>query len=161
IEEGHIVVIATGRSNRLSILYYNELGLQTPLINSNGAVLHNPFDNSWGSYHHPLKHDTAMEIVETCYDLNSENILAHVHDDVYLYSYDERNANFYCVKNCQFEHNFVMGHVKQHLKEKPTLMLLYPDADHDDTIKNRLNELETEIVYYRNRGEPFHVIEVM
>jgi len=44
--EGHIVVIATGRPNRMSILYYNELKLQTPLINSNGAVLHNPFDRS-------------------------------------------------------------------------------------------------------------------
>ncbi|HLR72781.1 MAG TPA: Cof-type HAD-IIB family hydrolase [Pseudogracilibacillus sp.] len=161
IEEGHIVVIATGRSNRLSILYYNELGLQTPLINSNGAVLHNPFDNSWGSYHHPLKHDTAMEIVETCYDLNSENILAAVHDDVYLDSYDEAIANFYGVKNGQFDHSFVVGNVKQHLKENPTLMLLYPDADHVDTLTNRLNELETEIVDHRNWGEPFHVIEVM
>lgn len=161
IEEGHIVVIATGRSNRLSILYYNDLGLQTPLINSNGAVLHNPFDKSWGSFHHPLKHDTAMEIVETCYDLNSKNILASVHDDVYLDSYDEAIAAFYGIKNGQPDDSFVVGKVKKHLKENPTLMLLYPDADHVDTLTNRLNELETEIVDHRNWGEPFHVIEVM
>lgn len=32
IDQGHIVVIATGRSNRMSILYYRELGLTTPMI---------------------------------------------------------------------------------------------------------------------------------
>lgn len=161
IEAGHIVVIATGRSNQLSILYYNELGLQTPLINSNGAVLHNPFDNSWGSYHHPLNHDTAMEIIETSYDLNSKNILAAVQDHVYLDSYDEAIANFYGVKKGQSTDGFFVGKIKEHLKDNPTLMLLYPDEEHVDTLTTRLNELETEMVDHRNWGEPFHVIEVM
>jgi len=161
IEEGHIVVIATGRSNRLSILYYNELGLRTPLINSNGAVLHNPYDNSWGNYHHPLNHDTAMEIVETCYDLNSKNIIATVQDAVYLDTYDEAIADFYGVNNKKADDAFIVGKVKEHLKENPTLMLLYPEIDHLDILTNRLNELETEIVDHRNWGEPFHVIEVM
>ena len=161
IEEGHVVVIATGRSNRLSILYYNELGLKTPLINSNGAVLHNPYDQSWGSYHHPLNHDTAMEIVETCYELNSKNILAAVHDAVYLDSFDEDIANFYGVKPKQTDDSFIIGKVKDHLKENPTLMLLYPETKYLDTLTNRLNELQTEIVDHRNWGEPFHVIEVM
>lgn len=161
IEEGHVVVIATGRSNRLSILYYNELKLKTPLINSNGAVLHNPYDQSWGNYHLPLKHDTAMEIVETCYELNSKNILAAVHDAVYLDAYDEMIANFYGVNPKKEDDSFIVGKVKDHLKENPTLMLLYPETKHVDTLTNRLNELETEVVDHRNWGEPFHVIEVM
>lgn len=161
IEKGHVVVIATGRSNRLSILYYNELGLKTPLINSNGAVLHNPFDTSWGSYHHPLSHDTAIEIIETCYDLNSRNILAAVHDDVYLDSYDQAIADFYGVKKGEPNDAFFIGNVRKYLKDNPTLMLLYPDAEHVDTLTNRLNELETEMVDHRNWGEPLHVIEVM
>lgn len=161
IEEGHIVVIATGRSNRLSILYYNELGLKTPLINLNGAVLHNPYDQSWGSYHRPLHHQTAMEIVETCYDLNSKNILAAVQDNVYLDSYDEKIADFYGFRSNKQDDSFIVGKVKEHLKVNPTLMLLYPEEEQVDTLTNRLNELQTEIVDHRNWGEPYHVIEVM
>lgn len=159
--EGHIVVIATGRPNRMSILYYNELKLQTPLINSNGAVLHNPFDRSWGTYHKPLHHDTAMEIVESCYDLNSKNILAAVRDHVYLDAYDEAIANFYGVPPGEKDDSFIVGKLHEHLKDNPTLMLLYPHEDQVDTLTERLNELETEIVDHRNWGEPFHVIEVM
>lgn len=159
--DGHVVVIATGRSNRLSILYYKELGLKTPLINLNGAVMHNPYDNSWGNHHVPLNHNTAMEIVETCYELNSKNILAAVHDSVYLDEYDEAIADFYGVNKYKKDDAFVVGKVKEHLKENPTLMLLYPDKENVDTLTTRLNELETEIVDHRNWGEPFHVIEVM
>ena len=64
IELGHYVVIATGRSNRMSILYYDELGLKTPLINSNGAFIHHPTNRNWGTYHHPLDLKTAKDIVE-------------------------------------------------------------------------------------------------
>src|SRR5690625_4908938 len=80
MDQGHIVVIATGRANRVSISYYNELGLTTPLINSNGAVLHHPLDKGWGNYHTPLKHKTALDIIDMCYDLKTSNILASVFD---------------------------------------------------------------------------------
>src|SRR5699024_3453659 len=105
--------------------------------------------------------DTAMEIIETCYDLNSRNILAAVHDNVYLDSYDETIANFYGYRGVNNTDDFVVGKIKKHLKENPTLMLLYPDEEHVDTLTTRLNELETEMVDHRNWGEPLNVIEVM
>ena len=43
-EEGHIVVIATGRPARASLHFYKELGLDTPIINFNGAYIHHPTD---------------------------------------------------------------------------------------------------------------------
>src|SRR5690625_4476488 len=98
VEQGHIVVIATGRTNQMSILYYNELELITPLINSNGAVLHHPRDKSWGFYHTPLERKTALEIVEACYELNSKNVLAAVQDFIYLDQFDENIVDFYVSK---------------------------------------------------------------
>lgn len=41
-EMGHVVMIATGRPFRSSELYYRELGLDTPIVNFNGAFIHHP-----------------------------------------------------------------------------------------------------------------------
>src|SRR5690625_3054461 len=84
IAEGHVVVIATGRSNHLSLHYYHELGLNTPLINSNGAVLHHPLDKKWGNYHTPLKHQTALDIIDISYEFQSQNILESLFESVFL-----------------------------------------------------------------------------
>jgi len=159
IEQGHIVVIATGRSNRMSILYYKELGLVTPLINSNGAFLHHPLDKSWGSYHHPLQHRTALEIVEVSYELNSKNIIAAVTDSIYLDRFDENIVNFYRPK--KDDESFIIGRVMEKLKDDPTLMMLYPDKQHLDTLTKTLNDMHAEVIDHRNWGEPFHIIEIM
>ena len=37
VDNGHIVVIATGRSHRSSLHYYQSLDLNTAMINFNGA----------------------------------------------------------------------------------------------------------------------------
>ena len=159
IKEGHIVVIATGRSNRLSILYYHELGLNTPLINSNGALIHHPLDKSWQTEHLPLRLPTAMEIIDLNYSLHSKNILAAVQDDVYLEKYNQDIAEFYGKDKA--DDSLVIGQLKHNLKFDPTVMLLYPDIDQLDRLTDQLNDLKTDFVDHRNWGSPFHVIEVM
>ena len=43
-KDGHQVMIATGRPYRASEIYYRELGLNTPIVNFNGAFVHHPDD---------------------------------------------------------------------------------------------------------------------
>ncbi|MEI3614634.1 Cof-type HAD-IIB family hydrolase [Pseudogracilibacillus sp. SO30301A] len=157
IDEDHIVVIATGRSNRMSIFYYHELELVTPLINSNGAYVHHPQDKSWGKYHTPLNHKTAIEIVEACYELNSKNIIAAVHDSIYLDQFDQTIVNFYESQ----DDGFIVGRIKEKLLENPTLMMLYPDEKNLDKLTNHLNDLHAEAIDHWNWGAPHHIIEVM
>lgn len=159
ISEGHIVVIATGREKRLSIDYYDELGLTTPIINSNGAVLHHPLDKNWGNYHTPLKHQTAIDIIDICYELQSKNILATVYDSVFLDRYDQRIVDFY--RPSENDASFQIGKIKDQLKEDPTLMLLYPNIEQVDLLTTQLDTLHTEVITHRNWGEPFHIIEIM
>lgn len=40
--QGHRIIIATGRPYRMAIAYYQQLGLQTPMINFNGSLTHIP-----------------------------------------------------------------------------------------------------------------------
>ena len=157
IDDDHIVVIATGRSNRMSIFYYHELELVTPLINSNGAYVHHPQDKSWGKYHTPLNHKTAIEIVEACYELNSKNIIATVHDSIYLDQFDQTIVDFYGSQ----DDGFIVGRIKEKLFENPTLMMLYPDENNLDILTNHLNDLHAEAIDHWNWGAPYHIIEVM
>src|SRR5690625_416141 len=149
VEEWHVVVIATGRSNRLSILYYNELELLTPLINSNGAVLHHTRDKNWGFHHTPLEHRTALDIIETCYELNSKNVLAAVHDAVYLDQFDQDIVDFYGPKRKKND-SLIVGRLSDKLKENPTLMLLYPDEKYLKPLTDHLNDLHAEVIDHRN-----------
>src|SRR5690625_7890766 len=55
MKAGHIVVIATGRPHRASINYYHELGMNTPMVNFNGALIHHPKDEKWGALHTPMQ----------------------------------------------------------------------------------------------------------
>lgn len=51
---GHIVTIATGRPNAVSVQYYDALGLSTPMINFNGALVHIPHQHWAGEYERRL-----------------------------------------------------------------------------------------------------------
>ena len=41
-QKGHKVIITTGRPYRMAHQYYEELGLDTPMINFNGSLTHLP-----------------------------------------------------------------------------------------------------------------------
>src|SRR5690606_41588100 len=58
---GHAIMIATGRPYRSSSMYYQELGLTTPIVNFNGAFVHHPLDQNWGVYHDTLDLKTRSE----------------------------------------------------------------------------------------------------
>lgn len=156
---GHYVVIATGRSNRMSILYYDELGLNTPLINSNGAFIHHPTNRSWGVYHHPLDLKTAKDIVEISYSLQSENLLAAIEDNVIVDRFDENIVKFY--ESGSDTGQLMLGPLKDKLNEEPTLMLIYPNLKTLDRLEKYLDETHSHHVDHRNWGSPFHIIEVM
>lgn len=159
INQGHYVVIATGRSNRMSILYYDELGLKTPLINSNGAFIHHPSDHSWGIYHNPLDLKTAKDIVEISYALDAKNLLAAIEDNVIVDRFDKHIVNFY--EAGSDSGTLMIGPVKEKLKQEPTLMLIYPDENKLDELTKYLDEVHAQSVDHRNWGAPFHIIEVM
>ena len=54
-ENGHQIIIATGRPYRMAIDYYKDLGLETPLITFNGSLTNLP-DREW-NYEHSVKLD--------------------------------------------------------------------------------------------------------
>ncbi len=46
-KQGHVVCIFTGRPKRSSLGFYRQLRLKTPMVNYNGAMIHNPSDEGF------------------------------------------------------------------------------------------------------------------
>lgn len=158
-EEGHLVVISTGRPHRASINYYNELGLDTPMVNFNGALIHHPQNRNWDALHTPMPIRTAHKIIEACYDLRVNNILAEVLDDLYIDSYDSRLISF--LDQIENESPFVIGSLKHKLEEDPTSILVYPEEDQVQQLRSHLDDYHAEVIEHRKWGAPWNVIEII
>ncbi|MBA2174509.1 HAD family phosphatase [Halobacillus locisalis] len=156
MDEGHIVVIATGRPHRASIDFYHELGLKTPMVNFNGALIHHPTNKLWEALHSPLSIRTAHKIIHTCQDLGVKNILAEVKDDVYLDQYDEEIMSIFQTKNDSIS----VGRLQANLKEDPTSILIHPEEDKIQKLRAELDE-HAELIDHRKWGAPWHVIEIV
>lgn len=59
---GHVVVIATGRPDAISEHFYDELGLTSPMINFNGALIHRPHEAWAGERQTVLSTATALSL---------------------------------------------------------------------------------------------------
>ena len=159
MDEGHIVVIATGRPHRASIQYYHELGLKTPMVNFNGALIHHPEDKKWDMLHNPMSKRTALSIVQACYDLDVNNVLAEVQDNVYLDKYSQEIIDiFYQTAD---DTPFVIGSLKSKLNDDPTSLLIHPKEEHIHTLRNHLDEFHAEVIEHRKWGAPWNIIEIV
>lgn len=159
MQQGHIVVIATGRSFRMSRYYYNELNLNTPIVNANGAVLHHPLNKNWGFYHNPFERDIALDIIDLSYQANIQNIIAKVDNSIYLDKHDDQILKFF--KPTLEDYPLLIGNVKQELKENPTIMLLYPDEQYQVDLLKQIEQAYPDEIQLRNWGPPMYILEIM
>ncbi|WP_164669496.1 Cof-type HAD-IIB family hydrolase [Virgibacillus doumboii] len=159
IDDGHIVVIATGRPHRASIDYYHTLELDTPMVNFNGALIHHPADDKWDALHNPMPVRTAYKIIDACYEIGVNNLLAEVKDYVYLDKYDEKIIDIF--QATQQDPPFTIGSIKNELKEDPTSLLIHPKEEHINELRNHLDDYHAELIEHRKWGAPWNIIEVV
>src|SRR5699024_4850715 len=127
ITNGHIVVIATGRSNHASIHYYNILKLTTPIVNFNGALTYHPKNKNWGVFHHPIPLQTALQVINTCHELDVYNILAEQQDHIYLDRPDQEIIDaFKTGQDTDKDLPFIVGTINNNLTDSPTSLLIKP-----------------------------------
>ncbi|GAA0433178.1 hypothetical protein GCM10008983_07290 [Lentibacillus halophilus] len=148
-DAGHIVVIATGRPHRSSIDHYHTLGLNTPMVNFNGALIHHPANNQWNVLHNPMSIRTALRIVDACYEISTHNIVAEVMDNVYLDRYDEQLIDIF-----QTSPNspFTIGSLKNNLTHDPTSLLIHPKEENIQSIRKHLEDDHAELIEHRKWG---------
>ncbi|WP_243291313.1 Cof-type HAD-IIB family hydrolase [Bacillus sp. FJAT-47783] len=155
--QGHIVCIATGRPFRSSDVYYYELDLHTPIVNFNGAFVHHPKDDSWGTYHTTLELDVVKEIVEVAEKHDVHNILAEVLDAVYFHYHDEKLLDIFSMGNPVVN----IGDLKNILQKEVTSILIHSDEENVDKIRDYLSDVHANVVDHRRWAAPWHVIEII
>jgi Cof subfamily protein (haloacid dehalogenase superfamily) len=155
--QGHLVAISTGRPYRASNLYYQELQLDTPIVNFNGAYVHHPLDPSWGTYHTPLELSTAKKIIEACAEFGVKNIYAEVIDDVYVRHIDESMRHIF-----QFGSPKVYtGDLLHILEDSPTCLLIDANKHEVEVIRQHLTDVHAEVIDHRRWAAPWHIVEIV
>lgn len=156
-EQGHQIMIATGRPYRASEVYYKQLGLNTPIVNFNGAFVHNPMDTSWETIHKPIALPVVNDVVEAMQDFDVENIVAEVLDDVYAQYHDEHFLDIFHFGNPRITE----GDIRRSLQTDPTSLLIQANDQTVDPIRRHLEELHAEVIDHRRWGAPFNVVEIV
>ncbi|WP_064092238.1 Cof-type HAD-IIB family hydrolase [Rossellomorea aquimaris] len=156
-QQGHEVMIATGRPYRASEIYYQELKLTTPIVNFNGAFVHHPTDDSWGTFHEPMDLEVAKQIIDACYDFKFRNIVAEVMDDVYLHYHDERIIDVFMMG----DPSITTGDIRNVLTDHPTSMLIHAEESDVKEIRAHLDDVHAELIDHRRWAAPWHIIEIV
>lgn len=156
-EQGHQVMIATGRPYRASDLYYHELGLTTPIVNFNGAYVHHPKNVSWQHMHTPIDLSVVHDVVDSINSYEYENIIAEVKDDIYVHTEDDRILNIFNMGNPRI----TLGDLYTHLLENPTSLLIQANEANSVIIRDHLQAVHAEVIEHRRWGAPLHIIEIV
>lgn len=90
---GHIIMIATGRPLRSSYFVYEALGLDTPIVNYNGALITNPTDDAYPQTDLRVDRHQLAAIFDYAGD-DLINVFGEIHDDIYVLDYNAEIHDF-------------------------------------------------------------------
>ncbi|MDF2607643.1 MAG: Cof-type family hydrolase [Bacillales bacterium] len=156
-EAGHEIVIATGRPNRGSINYYNELALRTPKINFNGALVHKPYSSDFNEIHMPLDINKALDLIRDIENIGINNIITEIKDHVYISNKDFLHDQLVKMGNPKIQ----VGPIRQNLGDHPTSILVSYRENEYGLIRNYLEENHSSWIEHRHWGAPFNIIEII
>ena len=95
-DDGHMIVIATGRPLRAALLYQQQLGVTGPMITSNGSLTSFPNNPDFPKRAISFDRQTLNLIIKEIGLINLDNFMLETEDHVYLLREEERfNAIFW------------------------------------------------------------------
>lgn len=156
-QQGHHIMIATGRPYRASAVYYHQLGLKTPIVNFNGAFVHHPTDRSWKTFHETIALPVVNDVIDAMQDYQFHNIVAEVMDDVYMQYHDEKVLDVLTFGAPVIK----QGDIRKSLQVEPTSLLIQADPKFVEPIRKHLADVHAEVIDHRRWGAPFDIIEIV
>lgn len=153
---GHIIMIATGRPFRSSYFVYEKLGLNTPLINYNGARVTNPLDPNFPLTDLRIDKDDLLNIIEHIRPCLI-NVFCEIIDDIYVMNYNEEIHPFLHVDGGILH----SGELKDILPDNPNGALFFLNEEYikifEDYIKN---EYSGKLLSRYWKSGNYHIVEI-
>ena len=153
---GHIVMIATGRPFRSSNFVYEALNLHSPIINYNGARVTNPTDPNYPITDLRIEKEDLLEIIEKVRPYLI-GVFCEIIDDIYVQNYTEGIHPFLHVDGG----NLHKGELKDILPGNPNGALFFLKEEKVSEFEKYINEEYSGKLYTRYWGmKGYHIVEI-
>lgn len=129
LKNDHYIIISTGRPFRSSKYCYDYLELNTPIINYNGSLVHNPSDISFEKTSVTMK----KEYIKKFFNDNKNdiiNIFCEVEDTIYLSS-DLKDLSHYLHSEGA---NIIIGDINENLTSNPNGTICFAKVGSEERI---------------------------
>lgn len=152
---GHIVSVATGRPFRMSQQFYTQLGLNTPMVNFNGALVHMPFKKWRFERELSIRRDIAFEIVAQKEALQLDFIAAENRESFFIDSLDHFESRFFAAPSATTKN------LLENLKTNPTSLLIKTQKDQTANVSKFLTLQFKDDIDVRTWGGPDAILEIV
>lgn len=155
-EQGHIIMLATGRPFRSSYFIYQQLNLHTPLINYNGARITNPTDEKFPITDLRIEKDDLLTIIEHIRPCLI-NVFCEIIDDIYVMDYNSEIHPFLHVDGGTLH----VGEMKDILPDNPNGALFFLDKKHIAMFEDYiLHEYKGKLLSRHWESGNYHIVEI-
>ncbi len=155
LRRGVKVVIATARPPRSAREIHEQLGLDTPLINYNGALIHDRATRTHLA-HHPLAADTARAMVELARSLDPGVVVTLERLDTCYTDHDDPNLQTETAK--KFRPDYI-GPLDEPLQEDVTKLMFLAPGDRLKPIRAAITEVFTGRAAFAESDE--HIMQIV
>lgn len=153
---GHFVTIATGRPYRMSGNFYDELNLNTPMINFNGALVHLPHQTWQKETQAQINRDIVFDIIALKESLNIDFIAAEDKYSFFIDRLDFFDADFF--PSNATEENLLSA---KNLRTNPTSLMLRLNEQNADSVTTQLMDQFGEVIDVSTWGGPKPILEIV
>lgn len=156
-EEGHTIVLATGRPFRSSEKFYDQLDLDTPLINYNGGYVTSKNDPDFVPFSLTVEKEKVIDV----FTKNKEfihNAFGEIKDDIYLLREEEEIKPLLHLFNGA---RLFVGDFKDTLKSDTNGFIIIANKGDGQYIESYINETYPGEILCRNWGNEYkYIIEM-
>ncbi|MFZ9704113.1 MAG: HAD family hydrolase [Bacilli bacterium] len=120
IKNQHTIVLATGRPYRSFIKYYQQLGLNTPMVCYNGAFVTNPTNPKFRTKAFAFPQKVVKTIYQAIGERHLDNVMCETNEKIWLLKEEKNLASFFWHENM----TIIYGNLVTTLNEDPMTMII-------------------------------------
>lgn len=135
LSQSNYVVIATGRPYRSSKYYYDLLELKTPIVNYNGALIHNPYNPVFKKNMITIDRNIVIDLIKD----NPEiliNVFCEIEDEIFLWRDNEEIKPYLHIEGG----NLATGNLDKILKGNPNGAIVLTKEGSEEQLTKYIQE---------------------